>query len=346
MDNQTLLVRRLVAAGAVVLVVVLLVVLIKGCVDNGRMSALKTYNSNVRSLVAQSKNELTKPFFQALSGASGGQPTQVQETINQLTSVADEEISQAQGLDTPGAMKQAQSDLLLALSLRRGGISRVADLIQTALGGTAGSGDAVDKIAAQMQAFNAADVIYSQRVAPLILQGLKDNGISASYDGSAGEQVQPYAEFLPSISWMSPDYVASQLGAASASGSSSATPAPGLHGHSLDSVTVNGTSLTTSGSNHISASPPPTFTVNFTNGGDNNETNVKVDVVVTGSSGAPIRAQRVVPSTTAGQPATVDVPLGQSPSTSGPATIRVTVEPVPGERSTANNTATYTALFQ
>ncbi len=346
MDNQTLLVRRLVAAGAGVLVLVLLVVLIKGCVDNGRISGLKNYNSNVRSLVAQSKNEVTKPFFQALGGASGGQSTQVQETINQLTSVADEEISQAQGFDTPDEMKQAQSDLLLALSLRRDGIARVADDIQTALGGSAGSGDAVDRIAAQMQAFNAADVIYSQRVAPLILKGLKDNGISASYDGSAGEQVQPYAEFLPSISWMSPDYVASQLGATSASGSSSATPAPGLHGHSLDSVSVNGVDLTSSASNHIAATPPPTFTVKFTNGGDNNETNVKVDVVVTGSSGAPIRAQRVVPSTTAGQQASVDVPLSQSPSTSGPATIRVTVEGVPGERSLDNNTATYTALFQ
>ncbi len=345
MDNQTLLVRRLVAAGAVVLVVVLLVVLIKGCVDNGRMTALKGYNNHVRSLVAQSKNELTKPFFQALGGASGGQSTQVQETINQLTSVADEEISQAQGFDTPDAMKQAQSDLLLALSLRRDGIARVADDIQTALGGSAGSGDAVDKIAAQMQAFNAADVIYSQRVAPLILKGLKDNGISASYDGTAGEQVQPYSEFLPSISWMSPDYVASQLGATSAS-SGSATPAPGLHGHSLDSVSVNGVDLTSSASNHLTANPPPTFTVRFTNGGVNNETNVKVDVVVTGSSGAPIRAQRVVPSTTAGQQASVDVPLGQSPSTSGPATIRVTVEGVPGERSLDNNTATYTALFQ
>ena len=81
---------------------------------------------------------------------------------------------------------------------------QVADDIRTALGGSAGSGGAVDRIAAQMQAFNAADVIYSQRVAPLILKGLKDNGISASRR-LAGEQVQPYAEFLPSISWMSPD---------------------------------------------------------------------------------------------------------------------------------------------
>ncbi len=346
MDQQTLLVRRLVAAGAMVLVVVLLVVLIKGCVDNRRVAALKTYNQSVRSLVQQTRGDVTHQLFAALGGASGQSQSQqqVQETINQLTSVADEEIAQARGFGAPDAMKQAQSDLLLALGLRRDGIASIADDIQTALGGTAGSGEAVNKIAAEMQAFNAADVIYSQRVAPLILKGLKDNGIAASYDGTAGEQVQPYAEFLPAIQWLSPDFVGSQLGTGSAGGSNG-RPAPGLHGHSLDSVSVNGTQLTTSGSNQIPASPPPTFTVNFTNGGTNDETNVKVDVVISGA-GPTIRAQRIVSTTTAGQQATADVQLSQSPPTSGPVTIKVTVEPVPGETKVDNNSATYTALFQ
>lgn len=343
-DQQTLLVRRLVAAGAGVLVVVLLVVLIKGCVDNSREAALKNYNQNVRSLIQQTNGDVTKQLFTALGSASSGQPTQVQETINQLTSVADEEIAQARGFDTPGAMKQAQSDLLLALGLRRDAIASIADEIQTALGGAAGASTAVERIAAEMQAFNAADVLYSQRVAPLILKGLKDNGIAATYDGSAGEPVTPYARFLPAIQWLSPDFVGGQLGASSAS-TTNGRPAPGVHGHSLDSVSVNGNQLTTSGPNHIAASPPPTFTVNFTNGGTNDETNVKVDVEVSGA-GPTLRAQKVVPATTAGQPASADVQLSQSPPTSGPVTIKVTVEPVPGETKTDNNSATYTALFQ
>lgn len=347
MDQQTLLVRRLVAAGAGLLVVVLLVVLIKGCVDSGRETALKDYNRSVRTLVQQTNGDVTKQLFAALSGASaqGQNQQQVQETINQLTSVADEEIAQARGFSPPDAMKPAQSDLLLALGLRRDGIAKIADAIQTALGGTAGASDAVNQIAAEMQAFNAADVIYSQRVAPLILKGLKDNGISASYDGTAGEQVQAYAQFLPAIQWLSPDFVGSQLGAAASGGGTNGRPAPGLHGHALDSVSVNGTTLSSSGSNTIPASPPPTFTVNFTNGGTNDETNVKVDVEISGA-GPTIRAQRVVPTTSAGQQATASVQLSQSPPTSGPVTIRVTVEPVPGETKVDNNSATYTALFQ
>ncbi|HEU4701821.1 MAG TPA: hypothetical protein VFS37_05000 [Conexibacter sp.] len=347
MDQQTLLVRRLVAAGAVVLVVVLLVVLVKGCVDNRREAALKDYNRSVRTLVEHSRSAVAKPFFDALSTAGGQDQQQVQETINQLRIVADEDLSQAQRLDPPDAMKEAQSDLELVLSLRRDGVAKIADEIQTALGGTAGAGTAVEAIAGQMQAFNASDVLYSQRVAPLILKGLKDDGIAASYDGTAGEQVLPYANFLPEggLSWMSPDYVAQQLGAVSSNGRPSGTPTPGLHGHQLDSVSVGGVELTTTGSNRIPASPPPTFVVNFTNGGENDETNVKVTVEITGS-GAPIRAQTIVPNTTAGQSATANVTLRQSPSTSGPATIRVTIQQVLGEETTDNNTATYPALFE
>jgi hypothetical protein len=348
MDQQTLLTRRLVAAGAVVLVIVLLVVLVKGCVDNRREAALKDYNRSVRTLVEQSRSDVSKRFFEALDSASGQDQQQVQETINQLRVVADEELSQAERLDPPDAMKGAQTNLELVLSLRRDAVAKVADEIQTALGGTAGAGTAVDAIAGQMQAFNASDVVYSQRVAPLILKALKDDDIAASYDGTAGEQVLPYASFLPDnggISWMSADYVAQQLGAVTSGGRPSGTPSPGLHGHQLDSVSVNGVDLTTAGSNRIPATPPPTFTVNFTNGGENDEANVKVTVEVTGG-GAPIRAQRIVPNTTAGQAATASVTLPQSPSTAGPSTIRVTIAQVLGEENGDNNTATYTALFE
>lgn len=349
MDQQTLLVRRLVAAGAVVLVVVLLVVLVKGCVDNRREAALKDYNRSVKSIVDHSRSAVAKPFFVALSGAGGQDQQQVQETINQLRIVADEDLSQAERLDPPDEMKGAQTYLELALSLRRDGVAKVADEISTALGGTAGAGTAVDAIAGQMQAFNASDVVYSQRVAPLILKGLKGDDISASYDGTAVEQVLPYASFLPNdggLNWMSPDYVAQQLGAAtSAGGRQRGTPTPGLHGHQLDSVSVNGANLTTTGSNRIAATPPPTFVVNFTNGGQNDETNVKVTVEITGS-GPTIRAQTIVPNTTAGQAATANVTLRQSPSTAGASTIRVTISPVLGEGNTDNNTATYSALFE
>ncbi len=346
MDHQTLLMRRLIAAGAVVVVIILMVVLIKGCVDNRREQALKDYNRQVRTLVDQSQNNVGKQVFSALSGASGQQSTQLQETLNQLRGTADEELQQAQRLDVPDAMGEAQRDLELALSLRRDGVATIADLIQKAVGKSAAATTAVNQIAGQMQAFNASDVIYSQRVAPLVLRGLKDDGIAASYDGTAGEQVLPESNFLAGIGWISPTYVAGQLGASSSSGANkSGTPTPGLHGHQLDSVSVGSTTLVAGASNHLTATPPPTFAVAFTNGGDNDETNVKVTVEISGA-GAPIKAEAIVPNTTAHQQSTANVQLDKAPPTSGPVTIKVTIEKVLGEQTLDNNTQSYTALFE
>ena len=92
---------------------------------------------------------------------------------------------------------------------------------------------------------------------------------------------------------MSPDYVAGaarreQLQRQSRHG----TPAPGLHGHSARLRQRRRRRRSRpDGSNRIPASPPPTFTVNFTNGGENDETNVKVTVEITGS-GAPDQSAR------------------------------------------------------
>jgi hypothetical protein len=348
MDHQTLLVRRLVAAGAVLLVVILMVVLVKGCVDSRREAALKDYNRNVRALVEQSRNEVGKQLFGALAGASGQDAPALQETLNQLRGVADEELEQAERLDVPDAMAEAQDALVLVLTLRRDGVEAIADDIQTAVGKAAAATNAVTRIAGQMRAFDASDVIYSQRVAPLILRGLRDDDITASYDAAVnGEQVLPESNFLASINWISPNYVSGQLGATTSGGNdNNGNVAPGLHGHQLDSVTANDVTLTPgSASNRVPVSPPPTFAVTFTNGGDNNETNVRVTVTITGI-GPTLKAQAIVPSTVAHQQTTANVEFDKSPSTSGAVTIKVTIDKVPGEEKLDNNTQSYTALFE
>lgn len=347
-DEQTLLVRRLVAAGAVVVVLVLMVVLVRGCVGSKREQALKDYNRDVRTLVEQSVQDVSTPLFEALRGAGGQDGERVQETINQLRVVAERQLSRAQALDAPDPVSEAQGDLELVLSLREDGVREIAEQIQPALGSSPQAGAAVDSIAAQMQAFNASDVVYSQRVAPLILKALKDDGIAASYDGTAGEQVAPYSTFLGGANFalMAPANVARLLGTSSATADETGTPAPGLHGHQIDSVSVGGTTLDASASVTLPASPPPTFDVAFTNGGEHDEQNVRVVVEITVGGSAPLRAEATVPTTSAGQSATAAVAFRESPPTTGAAEVRVTIEQVPGEEGLENNTATYNVLFE
>ena len=74
-------------------------------------------------------------------------------------------------------MAAAQRDLVLAFDLRVEGLTKLAALLPTALGGQGKQASTL--IAGDMEIFLASDVIYSQRVAPLIQQTLASNGITA-----------------------------------------------------------------------------------------------------------------------------------------------------------------------
>ena len=114
-------------------------------------------------------------------------------------------------------MDSAQRDLLLALDLRAEGVEKVANLLRTALGGQAKQASTL--IAGDMENFLASDVIYSQRVAPLIEQTLKAAG--------AEGQTLASSHFLPNIGWLEPNTVQSRITGQPASSSQSGALAPG-----------------------------------------------------------------------------------------------------------------------
>ena len=80
-----------------------------------------------------------------------------------------------------------------------------------------------------MEIFLASDVIYSQRVVPLIQQTLAANGIH-------GLTTAP-SRFLPNVGWLEPTTVLSRI-----TGQARAAPgqryAPGTHGSALIGVSV------------------------------------------------------------------------------------------------------------
>jgi hypothetical protein len=338
-DPQTARVRQGVAAGVILLVIILLVVGVRGCLSSAKKRSLREYNDNVRSLIQESDDQVGKPFFEALSGggAAGGDTVNLETQVNQLRIVSEEEVNRARKLDVPDDMKPAQTDLLLVLELRRDGLRKIAQKLPTAQATGGASQQAIVQITGQMQQFLASDIVYSQRVIPLINKALDDNDIH-------GQSIAT-SRFLPSIDWLDASQVATRLGTSlSAGGRPTGPVAPGSHGHGLTSTSVNGTDLSTDTANRIKAAPNLSFTVNFENQGENDERNVVVKVSIEGA-GTPIVGQTTVPSTSAGTEATAEVPLRQAPPTGKPVTINVTVQPVPGEKQTDNNKASYPALF-
>lgn len=336
-DQQSIQARRAVLAVALLIVVILIALGVHSCQVSARNSSLKTYSNNVATLITES-NATGKQLFDILSsGPSSANAISVQNSINQTLSSADAQLKRAHNLDVPDEVKTAHKNLLLALQMRADAISNISPEIQPALGNQA-SKDAIYAIAAQMARLYASDVVYKDYTTTELAAALHSAGIAVG--GTDGQQIAA-GQFVPDVSWVTPPFIASELHVA-LPGSTSGKVAPGLHGHELNSVSVGGTTLQTGSPNTVPATPPPTFTLTFTNSGTNNESNVVCKVSVSGTS---VSGQTVVPETVAGKQTTCKVTLKSSPST-GTATVVATIEPVPGEKHTSNNSLSFPVSFQ
>jgi hypothetical protein len=320
------------------LIVVILIALgVHSCQISQRNSALKDYTNSVSSLITQS-NATGNQLFRVLgSGVTAANAVSIYNQISATRARALAELNQANGLSVPDQVKAAQQKFLLALQMRLDGTTNVAKNIQPALGHTT-SADAINAIAAEMARFYASDVVYKDYTTAEIAAALHSAGISV---GGQNGQTIAGGQFVPDVQWLQPAFIANQFHE-TLPGAKPGKIAPGLHGHELDSVSVSGTTLQTGSTNTIPRSPAPTFTLNFKNGGTNNEFNVVCKVTVSGTS---VSGQTVVPETQAGQPATCKVTLSSTPP-SGTQTVVATVEKVPGEHNVSNNSLSFPVTFQ
>jgi hypothetical protein len=334
-DHQQLLIRRAVALGVFVLILILVVVGFNSCRSSARKNALRDYNQQVSVLVRESDDQVSKPFFDLLQGDQSRSPVALETQINQYRVVAEEQANRGRNLDVPGEMVGAQRHLTTVLDFRAEALATIADQIRTALGSADAAEPATNRIAGQMQKLLASDVIYSQRVAPLIKEQLDANQVTGQTIASS--------KFLPNLGWLDPGTVAARIGGQGGGATQATTPGP--HGHGLVSTSVGDVTLQpTPAVNRVPAGTDTTFTVSFQNQGASDENDVKVSIRITGA-GDPITVNKTVPQTKAGATAEVAVPLGQSPPIGTPVTVRVTINKVPGEQKTDNNRGTYTVLF-
>lgn len=342
-DDQQLLIRRLVAAGLFVLFFAVVVLLLRSCASNRKENALKDFNRGVVSLGADSRDQVTRPLFQALN-AGTSQAADLETQVNELRTVADRQVERARDLDARDEVKRARDNLVLVMNLRAGALDKIGGLLRNALvegqDNAQTAEDAVTRIAGQMRAFDASDVIFSQRVVPEISGALADADISG--------QPVPRSASLPDVGWLSVDRIAGVLNTQRPEGGQGAdpNPAPGLHGHGLTSVAVGSTTLQGGETvNRVRAGTSPTFAVAFQNQGDNSERDVTVQVRVTGTTFKTISAKKAVAQTTSKQPATVSIPISRVPPATASAIVEVVIDKVPGEENTTNNRGRFIVVF-
>lgn len=336
-DSQAIMIRRAIAAGVILVVLILIIVFVHSCQQSARISALKDYANNVASLEKQSVNTGSTFFKQLQSGTSGGANAQtIENQINDTRVNAQSQLGTARKLNVPDEMKATQQDLLQTLQMRLDGIGNIATQVQPAFGHTV-SKDALDRIAAEMARFYASDVLYKDYAVPLMVGALRGAGIAVG--GINGIPIEG-GQFLTNLGWLTPTTAATLLNTQLST--PGGKPTPGTHGHSLDSVSVSGTTLQPNASSTLPRTPPPTFTFHFTNGGQNVEHSVILKILI---PSAHVNAQSVVAQTSPGQSTTGTVALTSSPP-AGSYSVTATVQPVLGEKNTSNNTQVFQITFQ
>jgi hypothetical protein len=318
--------RRAIAAGGGLLILILLVLGVRGCLNARKDRALKDYGENVAALVQES-DQISTALFKQLDDPGSLSVTEYTNNISSERSGLDSALQRTKSLDTPGDMKSAQQAFELVMQLRRNALTNISNSISTALGDE-GRQQAVDKIAFQMKALLASDVLYRQIAKPEMEDTLAANEID--------DVKIPDSKFLPDDSWLDPTTVEDALSQVSGA----ATATPGIHGLGLIQTTANGQVLEEGVPVTVSAGGKPEVEVQVQNQGDSDETGVTVSVTV--DSGRPIEQQ--ISSIAPGETQTVKIPI--TPAPTGEATLDVEVKPVPGEQVSDNNSATYQVTFQ
>ena len=334
--------RQLFAIGAAVVVIILLFLLIKGCASIRKENSYKDYVREVAADVQQSQQESDAVFRLLRTGQSGGQsPVDLQNNINGFRAEAAKLAERARNRSVPGKVGGANRYLVDTLQLRADGLGAIARLLPTALGDQ-GAGTAIKQIAAENRLLDASDVLFTQRYLPGLAKALKDEGLAD--DVPVPSVLRSPKGFLPSIDWLRPTSVASQLTGTASTESTTATP--GLHGTGLVAATVqpSGKALSTSGTTDIPAQKGLSFDVQVQNQGQSDEKNVTVQVRISGA-GKPINVDQQIASIAQGATETASVPLPSLPATGRPVSITVTVKGVPGEKKLDNNKQTYQAIF-
>ncbi|MBX5468603.1 MAG: hypothetical protein IRZ21_01745 [Thermoleophilaceae bacterium] len=312
---------------------------IHGCLDARKRQAFKDYGRDVAALLQESDQQ-SKDLFDLLRNPTAQTPTPVdiQSAVNGLRVQSEQLVDRARGTSHPDELKAAQGYLVETLGFRRDGLSAIARLLPTALGDQ-GRAEAASQIAAQMRNFDASDVIYVRRFAPEFESELEKQGL-------ADEVAVPHSQFLPDIDWLRPTTVEDKLARIRGGGAADTPATPGLHGTGLGTVTAQpgGRRLTAGQVVDIPASADISFDVQVANQGDNTETEATVRVTLSGV-GKPIEVTEQVPTIAAGETKTVNVPLARTPPTGQPLTLSVEISPVPGEKKTDNNRASYKVVF-
>jgi CARDB len=330
--NLTPLLRLVALIGLAILVVVLLAVWIEGCSSDRQRDRYSSYMTDVGT-IGNNSARLGQQLTQALTTV-GLKQEELDAELAGFVQIAEAQVENAEDLNPPGPLHESNEGAVEALRLRVIGLNGLRTVFQD-------STDAEDAaevgqlLAAQMQRLEASDVVWADLFRAPAQVVVDEEGIE-------GVQV-PSSVFVPTDDLTAPSALAAvwQRTQEAATGG---TPS-GLHGSQITHVKAlpSGQLLTLDTETTIKVSTQLAFEVGVEDSGDSQEVRLKVTLTIPKQPESIVQT-KTIPIIDPGETKTVTFEVGTLVPFDQ-VTLRVDVDPVPGETNTSNNSYEYPVIF-
>ena len=317
-----------------ILIVVLLVFWIQSCQGSSKHSEFENYMNDISQTASQSQS-IGKEFARLLT-TPGLKEDDLESRLNGLAQRQRQLVARAQDIVPPGQLRDEQRAAVEALQFRASGLTGLENAFRQTFDYQSGD-EASTVLSVQAQRLLASDVVWDDLFKAPAKDVLQNEGIT-------GVAV-PASTFLSS-----PDLASSsalkpiweRIQGAEHGG----TNTTGLHGTGIELTRAlpSETELSQDTETTITVTPDLAFEVSIKDTGDSQEVEVQVNLTIQKTPTSIVKSQ-TIPLINTGETKTVTFrDLGQPPF--GQRTsVKVDVKPVPGESSTANNTAEYPVIF-
>ena len=316
-----------------ILLVVVLVFVVKSCASDNKHSLYAGYIDNVDGIATRSR-QIGSSLNQTLT-ATGIKETELESRIEGLAAQASQEATQAKSIDPPGALRTEHAHLIEIMELRASALRRLADAFQrTATARNATTSGRL--LAEQIRLLVASDVNWDFYFREPTVNELKKQDVSGVNVPASMLIANPD---LASTQAMST--VWTRIHGAATGGNPG-----GNHGSALVSVTAlpDDKQLDPDAENTITASTDLAFRVVVQDSGDFQEFNVQATLTIQKSPNSIVK-RKTIPLINAGEQKTLTFTNLGPPPFGVPTTVKVDVQPVPGEKTTTNNSAEYRVIF-
>ena len=331
--NLTPLLRLVALISLAILVVVLLAVWVEGCTTDRKRERYGDYAAEI-SVIGTNSQRLGRNLATQLT-TPGVSQEDLDAKLGGFLQTAENQVRRAEAMDVPGPLLRAHEGAVEALRFRANGIQGIRTAFQETTDETEATA-AGQALAAPFRRLTASDVIWTDSFASPAAVVLQDEGIE-------GVDVPP-SVFVGTADLATASTLA-QIWQRVQGASTGGTPT-GLHGTGISYVKAlpSGQLLSTTSATTILATDRLAFEVGVEDTGDSQEVQIKVTLTIPKQPEAIVKSA-VIPIIDPGETKSVRFNVGVLVPFGEQVSVKVDVDPVPGETNTANNTAEYPVIF-